>query len=54
MKFIVVDIVEKNSDMAHGRTEPGIVFFQNISVPKELTEFAEKTNMHAEGTRLWQ
>jgi tRNA(Ile2)-agmatinylcytidine synthase len=43
MKSLVVDIVEKNSDMAHARTEPGIVLYQGNSIPEELTKFAEQT-----------
>jgi tRNA(Ile2)-agmatinylcytidine synthase len=43
VKSLVVNLVERNSDMSHARTEPGIVFFQGNSIPKELTEFAQQT-----------
>jgi tRNA(Ile2)-agmatinylcytidine synthase len=43
VKSLVMDTVEENSDMAHARTEPGVVFFEGKSIPKELTEFAEHT-----------
>jgi tRNA(Ile2)-agmatinylcytidine synthase len=43
VKSLVVDTVEKNSDMVHARTEPGVVFFEGRLIPKELTEFAEHT-----------
>jgi tRNA(Ile2)-agmatinylcytidine synthase len=43
IKSLVVDVVEENSDMAHARTEPGIVFFFGDYIPRELTVFAEQT-----------
>lgn len=43
IKAMVVDIVEKNSDMDYAGTEPGIVFFWGSQIPKELTAFAKQT-----------
>jgi len=43
IKAIVVDIVEKNSDMNYAGTEPGIVFFWGNRIPKELTTFVKQT-----------
>jgi len=43
IKAIVVDVVEKNSDMGCAGTEPGVVFFSGNQVPKELTTFAKQT-----------
>jgi len=35
-----LDIVEKNSDLDHARTEPGVVFFYGEVIPDELRSFA--------------
>jgi tRNA(Ile2)-agmatinylcytidine synthase len=35
-------IVEKNSDMDHARTEPGVVFFYGEILPDDLTSFARE------------
>jgi tRNA(Ile2)-agmatinylcytidine synthase len=43
IKAVVVNIVEKNSDMDCAGTEPGVVFFWGCQVPKELTTFAKQT-----------
>jgi len=43
IKPIVVDIVEKNSDMDYAGTEPGVVFFWGSRIPKELIIFAKQT-----------
>jgi len=43
IKAMVVDIVEKNSDMDYAGTEPGVVFFWSRRVPKELRAFAKQT-----------
>jgi tRNA(Ile2)-agmatinylcytidine synthase len=43
IKSRVVDIVEKNSDLAHARTEPGIAFFFSNAIPNELAVFAKQT-----------
>jgi len=43
IKTIVVDTVERNSDLDHAGTEPGVVFFQGNNIPKELTTFAKQT-----------
>jgi len=43
IKAIVVDIVEKNSDMTYAGTEPGVVFFFSSFVPREVTAFAKQT-----------
>jgi len=43
IKAMVVDIVEKNSDIDYAGTEPGVVFFWGSQVPKELSTFAKQT-----------
>lgn len=43
IKAMIVDIVEKNSDMDYAGTEPGIVFFWGSYMPNELTTFAKQT-----------
>jgi len=43
IKPMVIDIVEKNSDMDFAGTEPGVVFFFGNCIPKELTIFAKQT-----------
>ena len=40
---LIVDTVEKNSDMDCAGTDPGVVFFQGSQVPEELTFFARQT-----------
>jgi tRNA(Ile2)-agmatinylcytidine synthase len=39
---LVVDTVEKNSDMDYAGTDPGVVLFQGGQVPEELTSFARR------------
>jgi tRNA(Ile2)-agmatinylcytidine synthase len=41
-KQIAVDIVEKNSDLDHDGTEPGVVFFFGKTIPHELENFAQQ------------
>jgi len=43
IKAMVVDVVEKNSDIDYAGTEPGIVFFWGSRIPNELTTFAKQT-----------
>jgi len=40
---LVVDTVEKNSDMDYAGTDPGVVFYRGSSVPTDLTFFAKQT-----------
>jgi tRNA(Ile2)-agmatinylcytidine synthase len=42
VKEITVDLVEKNSDLDHPGTEPGIVFFSGWSVPDRLSAFSKQ------------
>jgi len=42
IKEIVVDVVEKNSDLEYSGTEPGVVFFAGKIIPEELAAFAEQ------------
>jgi len=39
---ITLSIVEKNSDLEHPRTEPGVVFYFGRSIPEELKDFAQQ------------
>ena len=41
-KEIIVNIVEKNSDLDHPRTEPGIVFFSRGTIPNQLQAFSRQ------------
>jgi len=43
IKNIVVDLVEKHSDMGCPGTEPGVVFFYGSRIPTELTTFGKQT-----------
>jgi len=40
---MVVDAVEKNSDLDYARTDPGAVFFLHNHIPSELKTFAKRT-----------
>ena len=40
---IVADTVEENSDLGFKDTDPGIVFFQSTTIPREIKTFAKKT-----------
>jgi tRNA(Ile2)-agmatinylcytidine synthase len=40
---LVIDTVEKNSDIDYEDTDPGVVFFCGSQVPEELTVFAKQT-----------
>jgi len=42
VKEITVDLVEKNSDLDHPGTEPGIVFFSGWIVPDRLSAFSKQ------------
>ncbi len=39
---IVVDTVEKNSDLGYTGTEPGVVFFFGDTIPEELAAFSQQ------------
>lgn len=41
-KEIIVDLVEKNSDLDHPGTEPGVVFFSRGTIPNELQAFSKQ------------
>ena len=41
-KEIVVDLVEKNSDLDHPGTEPGVIFFSGRVIPDELSVFSKQ------------
>jgi len=43
IKSLVVNVVEKHSDMTYAGTEPGIVFFYGSHIPNDLTIFAKRT-----------
>ena len=38
-----VRIVERESDLSHPRTDPGIVFYQGREIPQDIKVFAKKT-----------
>lgn len=42
IKEATLDIVEKNSDLDHARTEPGVVFLYGEVIPDELKAFARE------------
>lgn len=42
IKEATLDIVEKNSDLDHARTEPGVIFFYGEVMPDELRSFARE------------
>ena len=39
----VADTVEENSDLGFKDTDPGIVFFHGVEIPREIKAFAKKT-----------
>ena len=41
-KAIIVNLVEKNSDLDHPGTEPGIVFFPSETIPSQLRAFSKQ------------
>ena len=41
-KEIIIALVERNSDMAHPGTEPGIVFLSSGSIPDRLSAFSKQ------------
>jgi tRNA(Ile2)-agmatinylcytidine synthase len=41
-KEIVVNVVEKNSDLDHPGTEPGVVFFSGSVIPDRLSAFSKQ------------
>ena len=42
-KESIADLVEKNSDIDHPGTEPGIVFFFGATIPDKLSSFSRQT-----------
>ncbi len=42
IKEIIVDTVEKNSDLDYPGTEPGVVFFFGGTIPEELAAFSQQ------------
>jgi tRNA(Ile2)-agmatinylcytidine synthase len=43
IKNAVIDIVENQADLKCKGTDPGIVFLQRLTVPREIKEFSKKT-----------
>ncbi|MEM2103057.1 MAG: tRNA(Ile)(2)-agmatinylcytidine synthase [Candidatus Bathyarchaeia archaeon] len=43
IKEIVIETVEENSDFEYGGTDPGVVFLERKTVPKEIKTFAKNT-----------
>jgi tRNA(Ile2)-agmatinylcytidine synthase len=42
IREIVLDTVERNSDMTHSRTDPGVAFLSGDKIPGQLTAFAKE------------
>ncbi|MGB9684182.1 MAG: TiaS agmantine-binding domain-containing protein, partial [Candidatus Bathyarchaeales archaeon] len=41
VKEVVIDAVEENADLEYKGTDPGIVFFAKVKIPKEVKTFAK-------------